>query len=352
MVSTRQQKQRCLVTGGSGFLGKHLVQQLLDTEDCVVTVFDIRAGADERASTIVGDLRNRDQVLAACQGIDVVYHCATAAPSASNAISNEKLMYDVNIVGTENIIWACQQLSISKLVYTSSASVVFEGRDLLDVDETAPYASKPMDFYTNTKVKGEMLIRAANGIKGVSTVSLRPSGIFGEGDPLLVPITVDKAKAGKMKFMIGDGTNLMDFTYVGNVALAHIMAAKALSTKPSVAGQAYFITNDDAQPFWRFLGDFLEPLGYGRPRIKLPFYPILMLAIIFEYLIMPLCKMLGKPLPASEFTTTRIRIAACNRRFNITRAKEELGYKPTFDVKTGLQRTIASFSYLKADNSK
>lgn len=86
-------------------------------------------------------------------GIDVVYHCATAAPSASNAISNEKLMYDVNIVGTENIIWACQQLSISKLVYTSSASVVFEGRDLLDVDETAPYASKPMDFYTNTKVR-------------------------------------------------------------------------------------------------------------------------------------------------------------------------------------------------------
>lgn len=82
----------------------------------------------------------------------MVFHCATAAPSASNAVSNEKLMYDVNVLGTEHVIWACQQLSIPKLVYTSSASVVFEGRDLLDVDETAPYA-KPMDFYTNTKAK-------------------------------------------------------------------------------------------------------------------------------------------------------------------------------------------------------
>lgn len=87
-----------------------------------------------------------------CAGMDVVFHCATAAPSASNAVSNEKLMYDVNVVGTEHVIWACQQLGIPKLVYTSSASVVFEGRDLLDVDESAPYA-KPMDFYTNTKAR-------------------------------------------------------------------------------------------------------------------------------------------------------------------------------------------------------
>lgn len=64
--------------------------------------------------------------------------------------------------------------------------------------------------------------------------------------------------------------------------------------------------------------------------------------------IMPLCALLGRPLPASEFTTTRIRIAACNRRFNISRAKEELGYKPAVDISTGLQRTIAAFAHLKA----
>lgn len=67
--------------------------------------------------------------------------------------------------------------------------------------------------------------------------------------------------------------------------------------------------------------------------------------------IMPLCALLGRPLPASEFTATRIRIAACNRRFNISRAKEELGYKPAVDIATGLKRTIASFAHLKAGST-
>ena len=79
MVSTRQQKQRCLVTGGSGFLGKHLVQQLVDSGEWQVTVFDIRAGADERATTIVGDLRSKDQVLAACTGEPRPQHTGEAA---------------------------------------------------------------------------------------------------------------------------------------------------------------------------------------------------------------------------------------------------------------------------------
>jgi len=85
-------------------------------------------------------------------GMDVVFHCAAAAPSASNAIGNEKLMHDVNVLGTEHVIAACRALGVGRLVYTSSASVVFEGRDLLNVDESIPLAQKPMDFYTSTKV--------------------------------------------------------------------------------------------------------------------------------------------------------------------------------------------------------
>jgi hypothetical protein len=84
-------------------------------------------------------------------GMEVVFHCATMAPSAENATS-KALAYAVNVRGTENVIQACQAEGVPKLVYTSSASVVFDGRDLNDVDETAPYAAKPLDYYTQTKV--------------------------------------------------------------------------------------------------------------------------------------------------------------------------------------------------------
>jgi 3-beta hydroxysteroid dehydrogenase/isomerase family len=85
-------------------------------------------------------------------GMEVVFHCATAAPSAANAVGNEALMLGVNVRGTENVVAACVAAHVPKLVYTSSASVVFEGRDLLDVDERMPYAAKAMDYYTETKV--------------------------------------------------------------------------------------------------------------------------------------------------------------------------------------------------------
>ncbi len=149
--------------------------------------------------------------------MDVVFHCATAAPTGAGAL-NKALMDGVNVTGTRNIVAACQACKVKKLVSTSSASVVFDGRTLSMVDESHPYALKPMDYYTRTKIEGEKLVLAANGVAGVATCALRPSGIFGEGDPLFVPTVAKQAERGKTKYIIGDGSNRMDFTYVGNVA--------------------------------------------------------------------------------------------------------------------------------------
>lgn len=104
-------------------------------------------------------------------------------------------------------------------------AVVFDGNDLVGVDESAPYTTRPMDYYTQTKVEGEKLVLAANS-PDLAVVALRPSGIFGEGDTVMVPTFVKQAKAGKMKYIIGNGQNVWDFTYVGNVAQAHVLVSK------------------------------------------------------------------------------------------------------------------------------
>lgn len=115
MVTTRSSKLKCLVSGGAGFLGQHLVQQLIDSGKYDVTVLDIRDNGTSKAPVVVADLRKLDQVIAATCGMDVVFHCATAAPTGENALNNQ-LMYSVNVDGTANMLKACMQNRVKKLV--------------------------------------------------------------------------------------------------------------------------------------------------------------------------------------------------------------------------------------------
>lgn len=186
-------KLKALVTGGSGFLGAHLVQQLVDSGRYDVRVFDVRDSGASPVPVVVGDLRKPESVASAVAGCDVVFHCATAAPTGANALNNE-LMRSVNVDGTRHVIQACVQHGVPKLVrrhacsqhaactqppacrthvhvrarpaaaaqvYTSSASVVFEGKHLHNVDEAQPYAKKPMDYYTHTKAGAARHARCA-----------------------------------------------------------------------------------------------------------------------------------------------------------------------------------------------
>jgi sterol-4alpha-carboxylate 3-dehydrogenase (decarboxylating) len=193
-------------------------------------------------------------------------------------------------------------------------------------------------------------VLGANGRGGLATCALRPSGIFGEYDTLLVPTTVKNAKAGKMKYLIGSGRNKMDWTYAGNVAQAHIQAADALTEggpESALGGKAYFITNDDPRPFWGFMGDLCEGLGYGRPRIRLPFWLIYFIALIVQYLVTPLLRLFGKELQ-SDFTPFRIALSAANRTFSCSAAYRDFGYVPKVPMDEALKRTLRHFSHLHA----
>lgn len=344
-------KLKALVTGGAGFLGQHIVQQLIDTGKYDVFIFDIRDTGTARAPVIVGDLRKHDQVASAVKGKDIVFHCATAAPTGENSLNNE-LMHSVNVDGTTNVINACMDCGVPNLVFTSSASVVFDGKKLDFVNEQHAYASKPMDYYTQTKIMAEKLILEANGKGGLQTVALRPSAIFGEGDLVMVPTVVKQAKAGKMKYIIGDGKNEIDFTYVGNVAQAHLDAAAALQDPKralKVAGRAFFITNQAPISFWTMMGNVCQGLGYRRPSIKLPFWLIIAIAALFEYVIRPLLTPFVKL--NTDFTVNRILIATTQRTFDNTAAINDLGYKPKVSMDEALKRTLLSFERLRNPGS-
>lgn len=158
---------------------------------------------------------------------DIVYH--TASPTA---IGRDTFMFEkVNVNGTENIITACQRYNVRALVFTSSASVIFSGADLINVDERMPYPDKHFDAYSETKARAEKLVLEANtdeGALGIKTCAIRPAGIFGPNDRQMIPSVIGVVKAGKQNVQIGDNYNLSDFTYVENLVHAHLLAADKL----------------------------------------------------------------------------------------------------------------------------
>ncbi|MED6173882.1 3beta-hydroxysteroid-dehydrogenase/decarboxylase isoform 2 [Stylosanthes scabra] len=345
----------CVVTGGRGFAARHLVEMLIQDNTYSVRIADLGATIELEPSEQLGTLgkalsSGRAQYVSLdlpLEGCEVVFHMA--APNSS--INNYQLHHSVNVQGAQNVIDACLQLRVKRLVYTSSSSVVFDGvHGIHNGKESMPYPPKHNDHYSATKAQGEELILKANGTSGLLTCSLRPSSIFGPGDRLMVPSSVDAAKAGKTKFIIGDGNNMYDFTYVGNVAHSHLCADQALASEGEVskraAGEAYFITNMEPIKFWEFMSLILEGLGYERPRIKIPAFVIMPIALLVEYTY----RLLGPyGMKVPQLTPSRVRLLSCNRTFDCSKAKERLGYEPIVTLKEGLQRTIDSFSHLSAE---
>ncbi|CAH1443256.1 unnamed protein product [Lactuca virosa] len=357
------QEMWCLVTGGRGFAARHLVDMLIRYDIYAVRIADIgpdirlesheergilgQALSSGRAQYVSMDLRNKSQVYKACQGVEVVFHMA--APDSS--INNHQLHYSVNVHGTKNIIDACSVLNVKRLIYTSSPSVVFDGiHGILDGVEAMPYPAKHNDSYSSTKAEGEALVIKANGMNGLLTCCIRPSSIFGPGDKLLVPTLVAAARAGKSKFMIGDGKNMYDFTYVENVAHAHVCAERALASGGTVskraAGEAYFITNMEPIKFWEFMALILSGLGYERPQIKIPAFVIMPIAHLVERIYQRLAPY-GMKVP--QLTPSRIRLLTCNTTFSSLKANDRLGYRPIVSLQEGVKRTVDSYADLRAE---
>ncbi|MDB6165798.1 MAG: 3 beta-hydroxysteroid dehydrogenase/Delta 5--_4-isomerase, partial [Lacunisphaera sp.] len=201
------------ITGASGFIGGKLAERLL-AEGRHVRVLARRPLPELArlgAEIISGDLDDTAALRQGCEGASTVFHVAGRVgiwgPPAD--------FFQVNVEGTRHVIAACRASGVPRLVYTSSPSVVYNGRDLAGVDESAPLCTAAPCAYPTSKAAAEQLVTAANS-PGLATVSLRPHLVWGPGDKNVVPRVLALAKKGRLK-IIGAGRNKVDVTHITNV---------------------------------------------------------------------------------------------------------------------------------------
>ncbi|NXC71195.1 NSDHL protein, partial [Anhinga anhinga] len=329
-----QAGKKCTVIGGSGFLGQHMVEQLLE-KGYAVNVFDIQKRFDnDRVQFFLGDLCDKEALLPALQGVSVAFHCASPAPSSDN----RELFYKVNFMGTKAVIEACKEAGVQKEHACTIISVYFGLENL-------PYAKKPIDYYTETKILQEKEVLGANDPgNNFFTTAIRPHGIFGPRDPQLVPILIQAAKSGKMKFIIGDGKNLVDFTYVENVVHGHILAAENLQEGSPLCGKAFHITNDEPVPFWAFMSRVLTGLNYDPPKYHIPYWLAYYLALFLSLVVRLLSPLVTiKP----TFTPMRVALAGTFHYYSCERAKRDMGYKPVVSLEEAIDKTLQSYPHLR-----
>ncbi|XP_050417782.2 sterol-4-alpha-carboxylate 3-dehydrogenase, decarboxylating isoform X2 [Patella vulgata] len=332
-------QETCLVIGGGGFLGRHLSEKLI-ARGYKVQVFDVRKTfEDDNINIFVGDLCKKEDLLPALEGVDIVFHCATPSPLSNN----KALFYKVNFEGTKTIVAACKEVGIKRFVLTSSASVVYEGKDILNGKEDLPYAKQPIDYYTETKILQEKVVLESNN-NDFHTVAVRPHGIFGPRDPHMIPTSVAMARKGKTKFIIGNGKNIVDFTFVENVVHGHILAAENLHRGSPVCGKAYHITNDEPIYFWTFMTKLLTSFGYDAPKYNLPYTLVYFIAVFLQ-----LVAYLLKPFIAftPTFTPMKVALAGTHHSYSCERAKKDLKYKPVVSLDTAIQIAVDSYPELR-----
>lgn len=326
-----------LVIGGSGFLGRAIVDQLVQRHQSV-RVLDRVTAPDPRVESIMGDIVDLDVVDRACANVDAVYHTAALVDWRPR---QSKQLYDVNVRGTLNVIRACQLQGVKRLIYTSSVDVVFDGHPIVDGDERLPYPTKHLDDYGRTKAIAEQAVIAANGQGGVAVCSLRTAGIYGPHDRHRLPGVLQAAQRGQL-LRVGDGHARFNHVYVTNAAHAHVLAAQALSLNSSVAGQCYFITDYAATNFFEFMRPFLTALGYPWPTRSMPYAVAYAIGTVTEA-----AARLGLGQPSAS-AMTRYVVASTGRDFNFThaRAARDFGYEPSVPFEQAIAETI---EWLKAN---
>ena len=347
MAETRSKREGlvALLTGGSGFLGRAIVREILEDtsplkikELRILDLEPLNEPGDTRIKFIRGDVRDKKIVQETSQGCDLVIHSAAIVDWGTR--SEEEVMA-VNHQGTLNVIEACRTMGVEALLYTSSLDVLYDGKPLVDVNEDRPYPDRHATSYCESKFLGEKSVLEANG-EQLSTCSLRPADIYGEGDPYHIGSLKNMAKGG-FYVRLGTGRAKCQHVYVRNMAHAHVLASAALlEGKGRVGGQAYFLTDGRASNFFSFFDPFVEGAGYRiRPKnLWLPRWFAYGLGCISEaiaFLLRPVHTYFPK---MSRFAVT---YTCTDYTFTAEKAKNDFNFTPKYSKEEAFKNTIDHF---------
>ncbi len=318
------------VTGGSGFIGGKLIERLRADGHTVrgLSRSEPAAGRirERGGEPVSGDLADVGALRAAADGCELAFHAAATLGDWGRREEFER----GNVEGTANVLRACAESGVQRLVHVGTEAALLAGEPLVEVDETAPLRPDSPALYSSTKARAEQLVLDANR-EGFETVVIRPRFVWGRGDTTLLPTMVELVRSGRFAW-IGGGRHRTSTTHVDNTVEGLVLGAAR-----GAPGNVYFVTDGDPVEFRAFVTDLLATQGVSSPSRNVPASVAHALAVAGEaaWRVLPLP---GQP-PLTRFAYW-VSSQECTIR--IDKAREQLGYMPRRTIPDGLRELSAA----------
>lgn len=330
---------RCLVTGAAGFLGRNMVEKLLNEGCQVVAIINqTPLNISHKSLTQVhANICDPSQLEETFKGIDTVFHMAAKIALMGGKCASRRYKADAwetNVTGTQNVIRACQKQGVKRLIYTSSVDVCFDGKPLPEMTESLPYASNPKSVYAQTKIEAEKQVLAANASNGLKTCAIRPDGIYGAQPNEMIDSFYHQIKSGALKARLGNPKTKQDNSHVDNVIHGELLAAVNLLDDGVACGQAYFIGDNNPLNTFDFFKPLIEGLGEKVPTKIISEKMLKPIAHVWQglHFLTPIDEPLLVPHVLDKITVTHYA--------SIKKAQDELGYEPVISHEQAMAECV------------
>ena len=314
---------RVLVTGATGCAGSHLVRALVSRGHQVRAFQRDATGTPEVAGIerVIGDLRDGAALAKAVAGVEVVYHIAAIYRQAGVSADTYRA---VNATAVGRLVEAAAAGGVRRVVHCSTVGV-HGNIEYPPANEDAPL--RPGDIYQETKLEGERLAREAGGRLGIEVTIARPSGIYGPGDRRLLKLF--RGVARRRWITLGPGEIYYHLTYIDDL----VEGFRLCGEHPAAANRTYILAGGEVTTLNKLVAIVADVANVPTPTIHVPVWPFWMAGAACEAVCVPL----GIEPPIYR---RRVDFFTKSRAFDISRARQELGYAPTVGLRDGITRTI------------